>query len=109
MKGERQGRWYRSTRFRITAPAALIVAVVVSAGSIFLVQSVKQNQLSQIDGILSGTAQYTRHDLSSLHNVKPDRAEGRLRAAVRCQRPSSRFEYKFGPERSSCGRRRRRT
>ena len=57
MKGDRKRRWYRSTRFRITAPAALIVAAVVGVGSVFLVESVHNNQLSQIDGILSGGAQ----------------------------------------------------
>jgi signal transduction histidine kinase len=76
VRGDRPGRWYRSTRFRITAPATLIVAVVVGAGSIFLVQSVAQNQLSQIDRILSGAAQYTKHEMSSLQSPQPTSPKG---------------------------------
>ena len=76
MRGDRPRRWYRSTRLRITAPAALIVAAVVGVGSIFLVQSVKDNQLSQIDAILSGTAQYTKHEMSSLASLGPMSPKG---------------------------------
>ena len=76
MKGDRQRRWYRSTRLRITAPATLIVAAVVGVGSIFLVQSVKDNQLSQIDAILSGTAQYTKHEMASLAALRPMSPKG---------------------------------
>ena len=76
MKEDRQRRWYRSTRLRITAPAALIVAAVVGVGSIFLVQSVKENQLSQIDAILSGTAQYTKREMSSLASLRPMSPKG---------------------------------
>src|ERR1700722_13638601 len=76
MNGDRQRRWYRSTRFRITAPAALIVAAVVGVGSIFLVQSVQSNQLSQIDGILSGGAEYAKHEMASLQSLQPRSPKG---------------------------------
>ena len=76
MTGDRQRRWYRSTRLRIAAPAALIVAAVVGVGSIFLVQSVKDNQMSQIDAILSGTAQYTKHEMSALASLRPMSPKG---------------------------------
>ena len=76
MNGDRQRRWYRSTRFRITAPPALIVAAVVGVGSIFLVQSVQSNQLSQIDGILSSGAQYAKHEMASLQSLQPRSPKG---------------------------------
>ncbi len=71
MSADRQCRWYRSTRFKIAAPAAMIVAVIVGIGSIFLVQSVQRNQLSQIDGILSGGARYVESDMASFRSLSP--------------------------------------
>jgi signal transduction histidine kinase len=72
----RQRRWYRSTRFRIAAPAALIVAAVVASGSIFLVQSVQKNQLTQLDQILAGTAQYSQRELALGRPPVPSAARG---------------------------------
>jgi signal transduction histidine kinase len=76
VKEDRERRWYRSTRFRITAPAVLIVAALVGVGSIFLVESVQSNQLSQIDGIISGGAQYAKHEMAAHQSLQPRSPKG---------------------------------
>lgn len=60
-------RFSRSIRFRITAPAVLIVAVVVAGLSVILVQSVQSHLVSEVDGRLIVGARYVRTQLGENH------------------------------------------